>query len=180
MPPRVYIEDTEFHMSPDSLPDDLYEQAISSLVIVCADALFVNRAMRTVFLARRTVKPMTGLWFLGGRLQAGEQADVGMARILKRETSLALPAERFKFLAMHRYFFKDRKQEPQDKGCDTLAFTFFAEIQPDELTIATVHLTSDEYDTSSGFKEYNRDALIAEGARQAIIDAYDSVFPSKS
>ena len=176
MPPRVYTEDPEFTMSPEHLPDDVYAQAISSLVVVCADVLFADRARKTVFLAHRKVKPMVGLWLIGGRIRAGEQADAGMARLVQKETSLVLPAGRFEFLAMHRYFFKDRKQQPQEKGTDALVYTFLAEVTPDELRIAAAHLDSGEYETA-GFEECNRDALVAAKVYPAILDLYDSVFP---
>lgn len=175
-PPRVYIEDASFRMKTERLPDDLYAQAISSLIVVCADVLFVNRARKTVFLAHRIAKPMIGLWLIGGRMQAGAQADAEMSKLVQRETSLDIPAERFEFLAMHRYYFKDRKQTPQDKGTDTLAYTFLAELTTEELKVAGAHLDPEEYETS-GFEECNREALISADVNLAILDLYDSVFP---
>jgi hypothetical protein len=179
LPLRTYAESPSFAMPQVYLSEDAYGKAMESLIIVCADVLFINRARRTVFLAKRLASPLPGLWVIGGRLFAGECERDGAQRCVARETGLSLEAHRFSPLCMNRYICPVRKQPPQEKGSDTMAYTFLAELLPDELGFASDHLDPDEYDTTFGVQEFSRERLVQEDARQALLDMYDLAFSEK-
>lgn len=178
MKPRLYREDPDFRMSPSRLSDEAYEEALSSLIIVCADALIVDRAARTVYLATRRALPLPGPWLIGGRISAGDLPEDGIAHLMKRETGLSVESARFTFLSMHRYLFTKRQQVPQEKGSDTLAYTYAVELSAEER--ASVVLDPEEYDASKGLRAYDRALLIEEGVHQAVVDLYDEVFGTRA
>ncbi|MDO8430716.1 MAG: NUDIX domain-containing protein [Candidatus Taylorbacteria bacterium] len=179
--PHLYLEDPHFKMSRVFLSDKTYNEAIESFVIVDVDVIFINRVNKTILLlAKRRVKPMQGLWLIGGRVFAGESENDAIMRCVKRETSLDLPNDRFHFITMNRYIWKDREQEPQDKGSDNLCYTFAAELSPEERVTASNHLDKDEYDTKIGLQEFSLESLKEHKVHQAILDLYQLLFPFTS
>lgn len=133
------------------MTESAYSKALRSLVIVCTDVLLVNRLNKTVYLAKRISKPMKDDWWLiGGRMYAGELPEESVSRCFKRETSVDIEKNRFKFVALNRYFFKDRQQTPQNIGCDSLCYTFVLELSKEELN--KVSLDSNEY--QGGIREF--------------------------
>jgi|CXWL01.1.fsa_nt_gi ADP-ribose pyrophosphatase YjhB (NUDIX family) len=177
MPPKLYVEDPEFMMPLTFLSEEVYEQALSSLIVVCADTVIIDREHKTLWLAKRIVPPISTDWVIGGRIGAGEKEQDGAQRIFARETSLNLPRERFSFLGMNRYICSERKQYPQEKGSDTLSYTFIAELTPEEIQIVSKNLEPQEYDLSAGLTEFSRTQLVERKVHRAIIDMYDLIFP---
>lgn len=176
--PKHYIEDSSYQM-PGRMWDDVsYSHVLDMFVIVCVDVVLVNHERKTIYLARRRAKPMQGWWVIGGRMQAGEQERDAMHRKFLQETSVDVDSARFEFLCMNRYFWKDRQQEPQENGADSLAYTFIVELMEEELKQAAENLEKREYEASGGLREFTRDELLQEGAHEAIIDLYDQVFKS--
>ena len=175
LPLGIYREASNHRIQPVRLDDKTYAEAIQSFVIVCTDAIVFNRERRTVFLARRLVKPMQGWWIIGGRMQAGESPHQSMRRCFKRETSLDLPDERFNLLRLNRYLWKDREQEPQNAGSDDLCFTFSIELTKQEIQKASQALERDEYE-AGGLSEFNYAKLNREGVNPIIIDLFDQFF----
>lgn len=176
--PKLYIEDSSYQM-PGRVWDDVsYSHALDMFVIVCVDALLVNRERKTIYLARRRAKPMQGWWILGGRMRAGEQERDAMRRKFLQETSVDIEPLRFEFVYMNRYHWKDRQQEPQDRGMDSLAYTFAVELTEEELQKVSENLERREYETGSSLREFNRTELVQEHIHDAIIDLYDQVFKS--
>ena len=179
--PVTYFEDPHFKMGRKFLSDETYAEAIESFIIVCAAVLFINRANKSVLLlARRRVKPMQGLWLIGGRVFAGERERDAIVRLVKREAGLAVAPDRFEFLCINRYLWTDREQEPQDKGSDDLCYTFALEVSDEEKRSSSAHLDPHEYDTMIGLQEFNKERLEKESVHQAIRDLYDTVFGEKS
>ena len=153
-----------------------YSHALDMFVIVCVDALIINRAKRTIYLAPRKAKPMQGWWVIGGRVRAGEKEQDAMRRKFLQETSVDVDPARFEFLRMNRYFWKDREQEPQGNGSDNLAYSFAIELTGQELQQVSKNLEKREYEASGGLREFTREELLQEGAHEAIIDLYDQIF----
>lgn len=119
---------------------------------------------------------MDGWWIIGGRVMAGEPEFAAIQRKFKHETSLTINCKRFNFLTMVRYFCEDREQEPQTYGLDSLAYTFFLELEPGELLQANNSLDPDEYDSAIGLKEFTREDLLAAKVHNAILYFYDLIF----
>lgn len=174
--PKLYIEDAHHNMSSKSMTDQEYANALEVFVVVCVDVVLVNRARKTVYLARRKAKPMQGWWVIGGRIRAGEIEHNAMHRKFLQETSVDVEPARFEFLRMNRYFWKDREQDPQNKGTDALAYTFAVELTDEELRTVSENLEKYEYEAGSGLREFTRYELLQEGAHEAVIDMYDQAF----
>lgn len=104
---------------------------------------------------------------------AGEIPSASIKRCFKRETSLDVSEEKFKFVCMNRYFWKDRQQEPQDIGCDSLAYMFYLELSDEEFS--KIILESHEYGLST-LQEFDKDALVKEKVHPAIFDIYQEIF----
>lgn len=178
VPVKLYKEDPSHRMPKTHLTAEVYAAAIGSFVIVCVDAIVVNRNRRTVFLTKRRIKPMQGLWIIGGRMQAGELWTDAIRRKFRQEAWLDIPAERFEFLRINQYQWKDRRQEPQDTGSDNLALTFAVELTDAEIAGVSEGLDPDEYEPDFGLREFDRPCLVAAGAHPAILDLYDQLFQS--
>ena len=175
--PKIYLQNPHFKMAKKFLSEGTYSEAIESFVIVDTDVVLVNKdSKKILLLARRRHKPMQGLWVIGGRIFAGENELSAIQRIFKRETSLEIAPSRFHFVAMNRYIWSEREQEPQDKGSDNLCYTFGLVLDANEIKIVSGHLDKEEYDSSSGLQEFSREELINENVHPAIIDLYDSIF----
>lgn len=163
-------------MKPVRMPEDTYGLAIKSLIVVCTDAVVVNRARRTIYLATRATEPMAGLWWIGGRSFAGEKPGDSISRCFHRETGLNITPKRFQYVMMLRYMWATRAQMPQDAGSDNLAYTYAIELNEEELAKASTNLDQVEYQLG-GLKEFSRDQLVAAKVHQAILDFYDELFP---
>ncbi len=174
---REYTEPTK--LVPTHLPDEVYGQCILAFQKVCVDVLLVNISRRVIYLARRVIEPAKGWWwFIGGRVNAGEDYVLAAARHIKTDTSLDLSKERFVGpVAFHHYTFSTRQEEPQDIGCDTPVLAFLLELDDAEIDMASSRLNSDEYDSTLGLRAFMRKGLVAEGVHQAIVDIYDQIFP---
>ncbi|MBI2436672.1 MAG: NUDIX domain-containing protein [Candidatus Magasanikbacteria bacterium] len=159
--------------------DEIYSAAIDNMIIVCTDTVIIDRQGQTFYLAKRSVRPMAGLWWIGGRRNKGETPLEGMRRNFKREAGLGLPQERFSFVAMTEYLWQDRAQEPTEKGSHNLAHTFATELSPEELKIARKQLETREYDPLFGLQEFDRARLVEEDVHPVILDVYDLIFGNK-
>lgn len=149
LPPNFYAEEN-CSFKPVFMSDDAYVQAVSSMVIVCADILFYSASKGVVYLAKRKSKPLSNWWMIGGRIKAGDTGEQGAVNNIKRETGLEVDPSRLKFLAMNRYFFNNRQQEPQDIACDSLSYTYALDISDEEFVVAKEHLDKNEYEWMDG------------------------------
>ena len=174
---RSYTEVGRQPIPPVHLSDDEYGRGLQCFVPACTDIVPVDVDRRVIYLARRQSKPMTGWWWIGGRMIPHETKEESVARNLKRETLLELPINRFKFTAVFDYQWKNRAQKPQEIGCHILSYTFTVELTPDELVYASRHLEKNEYEQGSGLTAFTREQLISENVFQPILDFYDHIFP---
>jgi 8-oxo-dGTP pyrophosphatase MutT (NUDIX family) len=177
----LYRETPDVLIQPKFIDDErVYAEALEAFVVVCADCIFINRDKGTVFLAKRIAKPMSRRWwFVGGRVCAGEDERTAMIRCIKRETGLEVCAERLTFVSMKRYFFKDRQQVPQEKGCDSLCYVFGLEVTRAEVEQIRSNLDPKEYDVDAGLQEFNARRLKTENVFPSVVDVYETVFPKQ-
>lgn len=177
--PMLYRETPNVVIPRKFIADDkAYGEALEAFVAVCTDCLFINREKCVVYLAKRKAKPMScEWWFIGGRVFAGEEEHTAMRRCIKRETGLDVDPNRLTFLTMKRYLFKDRQQEPQEKGCDSLCYIFGLEVTEAEIATIRSNLDGDEYDLEAGLQEFTPAKLTAENVFPSIIDVYGKAFP---
>ena len=158
------------------LSEEEYSRALSCFTPACTDVVPIDVDRKNIYLANRISKPMTGWWWIGGRMCAGETKEEAAMRNFERETGLNLSSDRLRLVAVFDYFWKDRQQVPQEVGCHMLAYTFVVELTAEEL--AAIGLEKSEYEASAGLTAFNREQLIKEKVFPAILDLYDLIFPS--
>lgn len=159
------------------LPDRAYGEALQCFVPVCTDIVPVDPKNRLIYLASRKSRPMTGLWWIGGRMRPGEVLEDAAVRNFKRETQVELTKDRLQLVGIFSYIWKDRSQEPCTMGCHMCGFTYIVELHSNELFAASRSLEKDEYETGFGLRAYSREHLIQENVYPTILDLYDTVFP---
>lgn len=161
------------------LLDDEYGRGLQCFVPACTDIVPIDRNRRIIYLARRKAKPMSGWWWIGGRMTPHETKEEAAARNFKRETGLELLQNRLKLTAVFDYRWKDRAQPPQEIGCHMLAYTFIVELTAAELTSISVNLEKEEYEKETGLFAFDQKRLIKEKVFPAIFDLYEYVFSTQ-
>ena len=152
---------------------------IDNMIIVCVDAVIVNQERRTFYLAKRVVRPMPGIWWIGGSRKKGYAPLDGICLKFKDETGLDLPSERFTFVTMTEYLWQDREQMPQVNGSHNICHQFAVELTEDELELVRAGLDKKEYDSNYGLQEFDRDRLVAEDVHPVILEVFDKIFTSQ-
>lgn len=174
VPPKLYVEDPNHKIPRVRLTDEEYARAIQAMVIVCTDVAIVDPSMETIYLAKRSARPGKGWWwFIGGRSAVGETERQSITRCLHRETGLQIAEDRFCFRCMNRFFLKDREQEPQNVGCDSLSYTFSLDLTSEERR--QIVLDKAEYGQSE-LGEFDRKRIQQSDIQPAISDFYKMVF----
>ncbi len=172
----IYIEDCH-KMKPSRMSEASYSEAMKSMIVLCTDAIIIDKKKQLFYLARRTVKPMKGYWSIGGRRYAGESAKKSVVRNFLRETSIAPNPDRFNFVFYIDAIWKDRKEAPTHFGKHDLIQVFTIELTPKELAKAADNLCLKEYIKGS-LTAFDRKLLVKRKIHNALIDIYDQVFPS--
>lgn len=175
--PRLYREEGHKMPRPKFLPEDVYSQAISGFVIDCTDAVICDHKRKTIWLAKRNVEPAKNfLWIIGGRRFPGETRAESVQRCFLRETGLNIAESRFNYLLTNEYIWARRQQKPEKLGSHNIAHTYSVELSSGE--ISCIKLSSEEYHTEFGLREFDREDLVNAGVYPAILDIYDKIFPS--
>ncbi|HSE29131.1 MAG TPA: NUDIX hydrolase [Candidatus Saccharimonadales bacterium] len=183
--PSVLFEQEPGHeMAGGYISDGAYAELLDKTVIVCADVVFYDPLVKTIYLATRRNLPMRGLWWIGGRVHAGETSLGAIQRIVQRETGLRLDSWRLASLNwMPRYHWSERQQEPRRAGSDNLCFMFKAQISPLEAMSAWSGLDANEYIKGAGLLAYTRsdlsELLDAGRLHPVIWQVYNEIFPSR-
>lgn len=176
--PRAFKENSCFSMKPVFLTALVYAEAISSFIVVCTDAVIIDRERRTIFLAQRIVEPAKRLWWIfGGRWRAGEEPRKSMTRCFLSETTLEVDKSRFDFLTVIEEMWCRREQAPQDTGTHALAYVFTVELTLLERCAVSDGLNSEEYDKRLGLLEFSKEGLPRNPTLRYL---YDLIFPSKA
>lgn len=174
--PKRYVEEPKRSFL-GVLSDREYARAMQALILVCTDFVPVDRARRTMYLAKRVVQSAEGMWRFGGRQRSGETTRESCVRLAKRELNLTLASDRLQYVMTVEDLFAWREQVPQDLGAHYLTHVFSVECTPEELDHAARHLDPNEYDTEFGIRPFTREQLVAEGLRLQLLDTYDAIFP---
>ncbi|MFH0806307.1 MAG: NUDIX domain-containing protein [Candidatus Brennerbacteria bacterium] len=174
--PAYFVEDPSHTMERVYLSTGVYAEAMRAFIVACADVVIVDRARKTFWLTQRRHRPMMGIWWIGGRRYTGEDAVTSARRAFARETKMELPPERFHFLTIYEYHWKDREEQPQNAGSHTLAYLFTVELSEGERAQISRSLDAEEYTEGSGLTEFTREDMVAKNIHPAILDAYDRIF----
>lgn len=158
------------------IPEGIWEQIKSSIILYCVDIVVINRKRETFLLPTRLAQPMTGPWYFGGRVYTGEPDQQAASRILKREAGLEISADRFgKPIRDARYFWKAVED---GKPYDGFAHIYALELSEEE--IATIRLDPKEYNPDFGIREFSWKELVAGltcgEIHRSLIDTWLAVF----
>jgi len=159
------------------IDNETYSLASQSMIIVCTDAIIVDRKNKLFYLAKRSVQPMKGYWSIGGRRRAGETSQQAIQRNFHRETSLKLPLKRFKLLAVRECIWSTRKEHPINVGKHDIIFFHVVELNKKELAKANTYLCSSEYETRS-LESFNYKKMLEKKIHPALVDNYKLFFRS--
>lgn len=172
--PKLYVEQPGHVYQPLRLEEAEYARAIQSLVVVCTDIGIIDPEFKTIYLVRRFSRPASGWWwFIGGRSRIGETEQQSARRCFRRETRLLIGEERFNFVCMNRYFFKDRQQLPHEVGCDSLCYTLSVQLTKEERN----RIVLDPREYRGGLQAFRYEELQStERVQDPIRDFYTKVF----
>ncbi|MEK7632139.1 MAG: NUDIX hydrolase [Patescibacteria group bacterium] len=137
------------------------------------------RARKVIYLAHRRSKPMTGWWWIGGKMVPDQTLELSAVKNFQRETGLELPVSRLQLVGFLDYRWKDRAQAPQDMGCHMMGITFVVELTEAELLSVAANLDPKEYQKSVGLVPFNRHQLVEENVAPPILKLYDHVFSNR-
>ena len=167
--PVIYIEKDFTGMEKVFLPDDEYARAIEAFIVTCVDTVIVDRHTKKVYLPKRRSKPAQDLWWMiGGRRKTGITAREAMQEIFKRETSLQITLERFIFVTVAEYCWKNRQQKPQENGVHMQGYTFALELTTEERATVAKNLDSKEYYAELGLRAFTLEEL-QDGSHHPVI-----------
>ncbi len=174
----LYLEGTEIfpQMLGGFMSEEVYAEVVKHTIIVCTDVIIINKQRKTVYLAKRCVDPMPGLWVIGGRRRKGESPIQGMLRNFYRETGLCIDSKRFELVDVVEYFWQTCAQEPKNVGSHNIAHQFCIELSDKELDIVHKGLHTKEYDSDFGLQEFSKEDLKIAKVHPVIQDVYEKMF----
>jgi NUDIX domain len=101
-----HFETGDFKPNVKFLPDDVYGQALDSIVKACADVLVHTPGdAPKILLGHRIVEPQPDWWFAGGRMQPGERPKDAPGRLLVRELGFRIAPERLRHVASYSFLW---------------------------------------------------------------------------
>ncbi len=119
-------------MNNNYIDQELYNQFLDKMPIVCVDLLLYSPKRNQFLLIRRNQEPLKGnLYFPGGRLFKNETLENGCKRIAKTETGLDCEVRRF--LGVYETDFANSSVE--GIGTHTINLTYFLIAKNDEVKI---------------------------------------------
>jgi len=178
---RAYLDPelpVEVKVRDEWVSDQTYKEVVQKTVISCTDAIVtVIGDYGAVYLTKRSVYPMKGLWCLGGRIFFNDKTlEESVARCIALETSLQFSQNRFRFICTHLYSWNKTNQG--DFPGRNLAPLYVLEVSKEELVLMSGGLKQTEYDIEFGFQRFSRERLIDERVHPAMLDAFDDIFPN--
>lgn len=113
---------------------ELYNQIITNMPIICVDGVLTNDKGEILFLKRDNEPAKGGWWFPGGRLLKNEKLEDAIIRKVKEETNLNVKLNRY--LGVTETIF-DRG--PFGIPVHTVNFTYHLFLNSDNIKIDNLH-----------------------------------------
>lgn len=160
----------------DSWIDDAtYLQVVQKTIVVCTDTVFIVEGEEAIYLAKRSMLPMKGIWCFGGRMLFNDPTpNDSVSRCVKRETGVLIDPKRFKQLSVNLYSWNRILQG--DFPGRNLGIMFSCKVSHEEIDQMAKGLSDKEYDTSFGIQAYNCFRIVDEKIHRALDDAYTAYF----
>ena len=171
----IFVE-SDHVIPPKRLATEIYAKAMSSLIIVCADAVIISPEFKTIYLAKRSVSPMLGYWTIGGRRFAGEAGIEAVRRNLLRETGIDADEARFRHATTLEVIWSDRKEVPIDQGKHDIIQFFSIVLSKQELLKANATLLPSEYEAMS-LRPFTFQDLLSHDVNPIVRHVHRAVFP---
>lgn len=96
--------------------DEVYGQALSSLVIDCVDLLIYNPETEKFLIGTRQQEPHAGDWVIGGRMVAGDTVAEAASRNMKRELGLDINTDKLRDVGHYQLVWDSRAQQHTPLG----------------------------------------------------------------
>jgi ADP-ribose pyrophosphatase YjhB (NUDIX family) len=173
----IFVE-SDHIISQKRLTTEIYAEAMSSLIIACADAVIISNESKAVYLAKRSVSPMRGYWTIGGRRFAGEAAVEAVRRNLLRETGVDADEARFSYVTTLEVIWRDRKEVPVEQGKHDIIQFFSIALSEQELLKANATLLPSEYEAMS-LRPFFFDDLVRHEVNPVMRYLHKAVFPER-
>jgi ADP-ribose pyrophosphatase YjhB (NUDIX family) len=153
-----------------------YGEMVQKTPIPCTDVILTTRDDAAIYLGRRVVFPMAGIWCLGGRIFFNDETfEDSVSRCLYLETGVRIIPARFENIGpAHLYSWAKTAQG--EFGGKNLAIIFKLEVSPEEIKKMSQGLNPKEYDQKFGLQRFGRDRLMDEAVHPAMIDLFDDIF----
>ena len=174
MDAEIYIQNGH-NLKPKLLEKSVYETALKSLILVCADVAMICQKRKYLYLAKRKVYPMPDYWTIGGRRFAGDEPSHSACRNLKRETSLDVDPTRFRKVFAAEVIWSKGKETSKSCGQHDIIQFFRLDVTDEELVIAKSNLDEDEY-VGGSLRGFNKDQLIAQEINPIMVRLYETLF----
>ncbi len=158
------------------ISDETYKEMVEKTPIPCTDVALTKKGDQALYLTKRSVYPMKGIWILGGRMWFNDATlHHSIVRCMALETGQQFELSRFKMLPTpHLYSWVKTRQG--DSPGKNLAITFQLEVTKNELRKIAENLTEKEYEKEFGIQRFTRERLLSEKCHPALVDLYDEIF----
>jgi len=167
--------DVDVRISNEWMSAETYCEVAQKMIIPCTDIVFYQRNNQTIYLGKRLVFPMKGIWFFGGRMFFNDRTpEDSSSRCIETETGLRIDPERFVLIRTNLYsWLKTAQSNAPGKN---LVMTHGCEVTDEEIIKMLHGLSEKEYDLDFGIQRFDRSRLIDQNVHLAIVDIYDQLF----
>jgi len=143
--------------------------------VICTDVVFFIKDEKAIYLGKRSVFPMQGIWVFGGRVQFNDNNfEEAISRLMKGETGYDFDPKRFQYLCTNSYAWVKTAQG--DFPGKNVSITHSCEITKEELEKIAQGLNPKEYDVEFGIQRFDHERLIKEKVHPALMDMYLRLF----
>jgi hypothetical protein len=168
--------DVEVSTRDQWISQEAYSEVVQKSIVPCTDVVFLNKKEKVLYLGKRSVLPMKGIWFMGGRMFFNDRSpQESIARCVEMETGVRIKLERFEFICTNLYSWI--KVAQGDFPGKNLGLTYGCDITAAEVEQISHGLSATEYDKEFGLQRFDRARLVDAKVHPAIIDIYDQLFP---
>lgn len=177
-----YLTDPEFPSqsttaSSTYLSDAIYGEVVQKMPIFCTDVVFTSTSLRTreLWLAKRAVYPMKGVWVIGGRMHFNDESPLAsIRRCVKRETKMDISPNRFLPIALNHYGWA-RTAQGEFPG-KNVALTYRCDLSVDEIGRISSALIAAEYEPDFGLQPFSSTRLETEKCHPMLLSLYHAIF----
>ena len=165
----------DFLNSDQWISNSAYLEVVKKTIITCTDIVLYKTNDRAIYLAKRSVLPMLGIWCFGGRMFFNDHdPEASAARCLKTETGLELNPQRFEFIRTNLCLWA--KVAQGDFPGKNLVMVYGCAVTEAEIKQMAQGLAWQEYDRDFGIQRFDFNRLTDCQVHPALVDIYKQLF----